>query len=240
MNDIYGFLKRRDLSEFNPFRRPPMTEAKRQIITESEHPLHTYIIDAVVSGHFRRELGAEFSFDALARQLSKDGYGTQAKNTKEVGTALRLAGATHVRKTVGDQKVRMYVLPASEDEGTARTSNSDVSKSFSTTPAYPVRTRTTVFSEVFCRPGPEHLPGPPADPLGSSCTQALGRPVDVREVKDGVSLPQRPIAEFSTEPRAAFEASVKFQHQERKTPGIFLPGALFSLVFQVFRDQKLR
>jgi hypothetical protein len=113
MNAIYGFLKRRDLSTFNPHRRPPMTEAKRQIIAESAHPLHTYIIDAVVSGHFRRELGAEFSFDALARQLSKDGYSAQAKNTKEVGTAMRLAGATQVRKTVGDRKVRMYVLPAS-------------------------------------------------------------------------------------------------------------------------------
>ncbi|UPK32221.1 DUF5906 domain-containing protein [Bradyrhizobium sp. 186] len=117
MNAIYRFLKRRDLSGFNPFRRPPMTEAKRQIIAESEHPLHTYIIDAVVSGHFRSELGAEFSFDALARQSSKDGYGAQAKNTKEVGAALRLAGATQVRKTVGDRKVRMYVLPAREDDG---------------------------------------------------------------------------------------------------------------------------
>ena len=28
-----------------------MTEAKQQIIAESEHPLHTYIIEAVVSGH---------------------------------------------------------------------------------------------------------------------------------------------------------------------------------------------
>jgi hypothetical protein len=95
-----------------------MTEAKRQIIAESEHPLHTYIIDAVVSGHFRRELGAEFSFDALARQLAKDGYSAQAKNTKEVGTAMKLAGATQVRKSVGkDRKVRMYALPESEDDG---------------------------------------------------------------------------------------------------------------------------
>jgi hypothetical protein len=49
MNALYGFLMRRDLSGFNPFRRPPITEAKRQIIAESEHPLHTCIIDAVVS-----------------------------------------------------------------------------------------------------------------------------------------------------------------------------------------------
>jgi hypothetical protein len=111
MNAIYTFLMKRDLSGFYPFRRPPMTEAKQKIIAESEHPLHTYIIEAVVSGHFRRQLGDEFSFDALARQLQKDGYGAQAKNTKEVGTAMKLAGATQVRKTVGDRKVRLYVLP---------------------------------------------------------------------------------------------------------------------------------
>ncbi|MEY9881778.1 primase-helicase family protein [Bradyrhizobium sp. USDA 329] len=117
MNALYGFLMKRDLSGFSPFRRPPMTEAKKQIIAESEHPLHTYIIDAVVSGHFRRELGAEFSFDALARQLAKDGYSAQAKNTKEVGSAMKLAGATQARKPVGDRKVRMYVLPAVEEDG---------------------------------------------------------------------------------------------------------------------------
>jgi hypothetical protein len=116
MNAIYTFLKRRDLSGFNPYRRPPMTDAKQQIIAESEHPLHTYITEAVVSGHFRRVLGDEFSFDALARQLTKDGYGAQAKNTKEVGTAMKLAGATQTRKTVGDRKVRVYVLPASGED----------------------------------------------------------------------------------------------------------------------------
>ena len=116
MNALYTFLMRRDLSGFNPYRRPPMTEAKQQIIAESEHPLHTYIIEAVVSGHFRRELGEEFSFDALQRRLVKDGYGAQAKNTKEVGTAMKLAGAAQVRKNVGDRKVRMYVLPSREDD----------------------------------------------------------------------------------------------------------------------------
>ena len=116
MNAIYTFLTRRDLSGFNPYRRPPMTEAKQQIIAESEHPLHTYIIEAVVSGHFRRELGDEFSFDALQRQLAKEGYGAHAKNTKELGNALKLAGVTAVRKTVGDRKKRLYVLPEGEDD----------------------------------------------------------------------------------------------------------------------------
>jgi hypothetical protein len=80
MNAIYSFLKRRDLSGFNPHRRPPMTEAKRQIIAESEHPLHTYIVEAVISGHFRRLLGDEFSFDELQRQLTKDGYGMRRRS----------------------------------------------------------------------------------------------------------------------------------------------------------------
>jgi hypothetical protein len=101
MNALYGFLMRRDLPGFSPFRRP--TEATRQIIAESA-PHHTCIIDAVVSGHFRRELGAEFSFDALARQLAKDGYSALAKNTKEVDIAIKLAGAT--KETVGERKVR--------------------------------------------------------------------------------------------------------------------------------------
>ena len=56
-----------------------MTEAKQQIIAESEHTLHTYIIEAVVSGHFRRQLGEEFSFDALQRQLAKEGYGRRRR-----------------------------------------------------------------------------------------------------------------------------------------------------------------
>ena len=112
MNDLYTFLSKRDLSDFNSFRRPPMTEAKRQIIADSEHPLHTYIIEAVTSGHFRSAFqGFEFSFDDLTRQLAKDGYGAQAKNTREIGIALDLAGVQQIRRTIGGKKVRRYVLP---------------------------------------------------------------------------------------------------------------------------------
>jgi hypothetical protein len=112
MNDLYTFLSKRDLSDFNPFRRPPMTEAKRQIIADSEHPLHTYIIEAVTNGHFKSQFrGPQFSFDDLARQLAKDGYGAQAKNTREIGIALDRAGVTQVRRTIGGKKVRRYVLP---------------------------------------------------------------------------------------------------------------------------------
>lgn len=125
MNAIYTFLMRRDLSGFNPYRRPPMIEAKQQIIADSEHPLHTYIVDAVVSGHFRRELGEEFSFDALQRQLGKDGYGAQAKNTKEVGTAMKLAGATQVRKSVGAGKCACTCCRNAKTTPRARTFRSE-------------------------------------------------------------------------------------------------------------------
>jgi Family of unknown function (DUF5906) len=111
MNALYSLLNKRDLSSFNPFKRPPMTEAKQQIIAESEHPLHTYVIEAVISGHFKKELGNEFSFDALQRQLTKDGYGAQARNAREIGNALTQAGVTQIRRTMGDKKVRLYVLP---------------------------------------------------------------------------------------------------------------------------------
>jgi hypothetical protein len=114
-------LMKRDLSGFSPFRRPPMTEAKQQIISESEHPLHTYVIEAVVNGHFWRELGEEFSFDALQRQLAKEGYGAQAKNSKELGSALKLAGVTSARKTTGGTKSACMSCPPARMRPTAMT-----------------------------------------------------------------------------------------------------------------------
>jgi hypothetical protein len=55
--------------------RPPMTEAKQQIIVDSVHPLQTYIVEAVASGYFAREFPSlEFSLDDLQRKLMKDGY----------------------------------------------------------------------------------------------------------------------------------------------------------------------
>ena len=107
---IYAFLMRRDLSAFNPHRRPPMTDAKRAVIEASTHPLRVYIRDAVESGHFL-ELGDEFSLDQLQRQLQKDGYGPQSKNVKELGEALEAAGVTKVRKATNGSKRRLYRLP---------------------------------------------------------------------------------------------------------------------------------
>jgi hypothetical protein len=50
MTAIYSFLHKRDLSDFNAFRWPPETEAKKEIIDDSVHPLRTYVIESVLSG----------------------------------------------------------------------------------------------------------------------------------------------------------------------------------------------
>jgi hypothetical protein len=109
MNSIFSFLRRRDLSRFNPHRRPPMTKAKEAVIAVSGNPLRTYIIEAVESGYFREALGgATFSLDALKRVLHKDGYGQHAKNLKELGEALKMAGVTQGRRTVNGSRLRVY------------------------------------------------------------------------------------------------------------------------------------
>jgi hypothetical protein len=104
-------LMKRDLSGFSPFRRPPMTEAKQQIISESEHPLHTYVIEAVVNGHFWRELGEEFSFDALQRQLAKEGYGAQAKNIRNLVAPSNLPELHRLEKPLGARKAPVCLAP---------------------------------------------------------------------------------------------------------------------------------
>jgi hypothetical protein len=73
--------------------------------------LHTYIRDAVESGHLLEHLGREFSLDQLQRLLGKDGYGSQAKNLRELGTALKAAGVEGVRRPVDGVKARLYRLP---------------------------------------------------------------------------------------------------------------------------------
>jgi hypothetical protein len=117
MNAIYSFLRKRDLSAFNAYRRPPMTRAKQEMIESSVHPLRTYIAESVASGYFVTSFaGLEFTWDALERQLHKDGYGAHAKNAKELGQALALASVTHVRTTVNGRKVRKYRLPGNEGD----------------------------------------------------------------------------------------------------------------------------
>jgi hypothetical protein len=112
MNAIYSFLMNRDLSSFNPHRRPPMTQAKAEIVEVSGNPLAKYIEEALASGHLFQQLaGQEFTYDELCRVLHKDGYGAHAKNTKELGQALIKAGITHPRRSVDGQRRRVYLLP---------------------------------------------------------------------------------------------------------------------------------
>jgi hypothetical protein len=112
MNSIYSFLQKRDLSAFNAFRRPPMTEAKQEIIASSVHPLRTYIAEAVASGHFATQLGGlEFTMDAFERVLVKDGYGQHAKNHRELGLALKDAGVDKIRVAEDGKKIRKWRLP---------------------------------------------------------------------------------------------------------------------------------
>jgi hypothetical protein len=74
-------------------------------------PLRTYVLECVQSGHFAAALTRQFTFDALQRLLAKDGYGPQARNTRELGEALKAAGVTASRPTIKGKKVRMYTLP---------------------------------------------------------------------------------------------------------------------------------
>jgi hypothetical protein len=113
MDAVYTFFSKRGLSRFNAFRRPPLTAGKKEIIEDSVHPLRTYVLASVQSGHFANMLRKQFTFDELQRQLTKDGYGPQARNTRELGEALKAAGVTASRPTIKGKKVRIYTLPVS-------------------------------------------------------------------------------------------------------------------------------
>jgi hypothetical protein len=113
MDAVYTFFSKRDLSRFNAFRRPPLTAGKKEIIEDSVHPLRTYVIECVKSGYFAQALTGKFTFDQLQRLLTKDGYGPQARNTRELGEALKAAGVTSSRPTINGKKTRMYALPES-------------------------------------------------------------------------------------------------------------------------------
>ncbi|MGD9545002.1 MAG: primase-helicase family protein, partial [Methylocystis sp.] len=115
MNAIYSFLMRRDLSKFKPFASPPMTQAKSDIIEVSGNPLRHYVADAVESGHFAAELRCkEATLGEIQRVLTKEGFGQHAKNVKELGSALRAAGVTKVRRGSGKSRSWKYVFPEAE------------------------------------------------------------------------------------------------------------------------------
>ena len=120
MDAIHTYLARRDLSRFNPYARPPLTEAKQSVIDLSGNPLRRYMADCVESGHFRIELKRpEFSLDELERVLQKDGYGQFCKNRRELSVAIELAGIKQFRRIENGTKKRLYRLPAVEGEDPA-------------------------------------------------------------------------------------------------------------------------
>ncbi|MGE3992530.1 primase-helicase family protein [Pseudorhodoplanes sp.] len=111
VNAIYSYLMKRELSGFKPFAPPPMTQAKSDIIEVSGNPLRHYILDAVESGHLVAELGSsEASLGEIQRLLTKEGYGQHAKSVKELGSALRAAGVTKVRRGSGQRRSWKYVF----------------------------------------------------------------------------------------------------------------------------------
>lgn len=122
MEAIYKLMIERDISQFRPFAPPPMTQAKRDIIATSGNPLRHYIMEVVANGHLWRELhGPVFTLDELIRLLTKEGYGAQAKNMKELGLALNAAGVEKGREGSGASRVRVYRLPAPEEGGPEET-----------------------------------------------------------------------------------------------------------------------
>lgn len=63
---------------------------------------------------------------------------------------------------------------------------SDVRRTSRGTPVFPVRTGNPYVYTCFLRTGPEYLPGPSVDLLGSSCAHVTGRPADGGAVEAGV------------------------------------------------------
>jgi hypothetical protein len=111
MNSVYSFLANHDLGHFNPHRRPPMTAAKQEIVEASGNPLHLYIAEATATGELYQKLGRQFSYVQLSKFLHEAGYGAHAKNTKELGLAVKAAGIEQVRRNTGHGRQRVYVLP---------------------------------------------------------------------------------------------------------------------------------
>ncbi len=114
MNSIYTWLMQRDISRFRPYAAPPVTEAKRKVIETSGNPLKHYLAEVVLNGYVYEALGMEFTIDALQRLLHKDGFGQQAKNLKELRSALHDAGVVEVRKNVNGVRTRVRRLPVSD------------------------------------------------------------------------------------------------------------------------------
>jgi phage/plasmid-associated DNA primase len=115
MNGIYTWLMQRDISSFRPYAAPPVTEAKSKIIETSGNPLKHYISEIVNNGHLYGVLGrVEFTIDEVQRLLQQEGFGQQAKNVKELSSALHSAGVINRRTSVEGSRIRMWQLPETD------------------------------------------------------------------------------------------------------------------------------
>ena len=105
----------KDLSRFRPKSSPPVTAAKAAMIEANENPLVDYLRSALEDGSLRAALGArvsretrEFSGAALQDVLRATNFAQHAKNTSELGEAMRKVGFTHHRNNRG----RFWRFPA--------------------------------------------------------------------------------------------------------------------------------
>ncbi len=113
---VRRWLSVRDLSRFKPKASPPLTEAKSAMIEANENPLVDYLRSALEDGSLRTALGSrvrletkEFSGAALQDVLRTTNFAHHAKNTSELGEAMRKVGFTHHRNSRG----RFWRFPAS-------------------------------------------------------------------------------------------------------------------------------
>lgn len=114
MTEIFTYLHQKDITAFNPFAPPPINQSKTEIIESSRNPLFTYIKETAQNGYLEDCFSSQtFTYDQIVRQLQKDGFGSHARNTRELSEALRLAGVEKSRETIGGTKLRVFRLPDS-------------------------------------------------------------------------------------------------------------------------------
>ena len=113
---VRRWLLVRDLSRFKPKASPPVTEAKAAMIDASENPLVDYLRSALEDGSLRMALGSrvsvetqEFSGAALQDVLRATNFAQHAKNTSELGDAMRKVGFGQRRTSYG----RFWRFPSS-------------------------------------------------------------------------------------------------------------------------------
>lgn len=119
MNQIYTYLLRWDLSEFDPFAPPPVTNAKKALIDASADPLEEHVMDLVQSRRLAERLGDRIALADLRAELRRDGFDADRLSDRRLAELLRRAGATQVVARDGERRRRLWRLPTppAEDYG---------------------------------------------------------------------------------------------------------------------------